>query len=75
MPEPRRGDPLTERETLFLQWIADGLTYDQVARRSMLHVNTVRTAARRIRVKLGAETTAHAVHIADARSLVKPHSD
>lgn len=72
MPEPREGEPLTEREVLFLQWLADGMTYVQVSHRSLLHTNTVHKISKRIRIKLGAATLAHAVHIADRRGLIEP---
>lgn len=72
MPEPREGDPLTERDVLILQWIADGLTFGQISRRTFLHVNTIAKIVMRVRTKLGAATTSNAVHIADVLGIIKP---
>lgn len=72
MPEPREGDPLTERDVLILQWLADGMTYRKIASRMLLHTNTVHKAASRIMAKLGAATLAHAVHLADTRGIIRP---
>lgn len=55
---------LTDRELQILRGLADGLTGAQVARRLHLSDSTVRHYCYRLRGKLGAHNTAHAVYLA-----------
>ncbi|MFD7665068.1 response regulator transcription factor [Streptomyces sp. NPDC059788] len=54
---------LSPREREVLSHIADGLTYDQTARRLGISVHTVSTYLRRIRAKHPAPTLAHLVRL------------
>ncbi len=54
---------LSPREREVLSYIADGLTYDQTARRLGISVHTVSTYLRRIRAKHPAPTLAHLVRL------------
>ncbi|MFE0353625.1 response regulator transcription factor [Streptomyces nigra] len=56
--------PLTERETAVLRRTAGGETYRQIARDWGVEEITVRTTGARVLKKLGANTIAHAVHLA-----------
>lgn len=55
---------LSERETEVLHGIADGETNSEIGRALMISEDTVKTHARRLFVKLGANSRAHAVSLA-----------
>jgi DNA-binding CsgD family transcriptional regulator len=72
---PAEGAPLTAREREVLQLAASGLTYQQIGRRINLGVPGVKSETWRARRKLGAESLAHAVHLAGHRGLIGWHAD
>ena len=55
---------LSSREVAFLADSADGLTFDQIARKHGVSAETVKTRLTKARQRLGAKNTAHAVAIA-----------
>lgn len=57
------GDPLTERELRVLELTAQGHASQRIGTMLGLTENTVLTYRKRIRVKLGAACSAHAVAI------------
>lgn len=66
MPPPTPDDPkaLTVMERLILAYMADGLTYGQIASQEYVSRHTVKSHVCRIYKKLGASNGPHAVKIA-----------
>lgn len=64
------GDELTERERQVLRLAANGLTRGEMAVRLNLALDTVKTHTRRLREKLGARNTTHAVALGLSRGLI-----
>lgn len=56
---------LTSREQEILQRVAEGLNYDEIALQLFLSTGTVKTTMQRVRDKLRARSSAHAVLIAE----------
>jgi DNA-binding CsgD family transcriptional regulator len=72
-PGPQQVLPptdLTDRQLQILAMVADGRSMGQVGRRLYMHRMTVGTHLARIRRKLGAADTRHAVEIAGQRGLL-----
>jgi two-component system, NarL family, nitrate/nitrite response regulator NarL len=68
-----RFDALTPREADVLSALADGLTAEEIARRHVVALTTVRTQIRAVLRKLGVRSQLAAVALADAhRSLLPP---
>jgi LuxR family maltose regulon positive regulatory protein len=59
--QPGLAEPLTEREIEVLRLMADGLTYEAIAQRLFVSVNTVRYHVKGLYGKLGAGTRADAI--------------
>lgn len=60
--QPQRKDnPLSQRETQVLQWLADGLSYKMVADKLFLSFNTVNTHVKNIYVKLHVSSLGEAI--------------
>jgi LuxR family maltose regulon positive regulatory protein len=59
--QPGLAEPLTEREIEVLRLMADGLTYDAIAQRLFVSVNTVRYHVKGLYGKLGAGSRAEAI--------------
>ncbi len=72
-PAPVLGgpvEPLSQRELEVLRLLAEGLTYDQVARRLVISVNTVRFHVKSIYSKLDVENRVAAIERARGMSLL-----
>jgi DNA-binding CsgD family transcriptional regulator len=80
-PDPRRaGDVpsrkgVTPRELEVLELIAEGESTAEIARALWITEDTVRTHVKRMLVRLGARTRAHAVAIAFREGLWGPNSE
>lgn len=61
---PTQDSPLTDREAEFLAYLADGLTYKQIATMVGPSLNSVRTTFNTVFSKLGARSGVQAVAIA-----------
>jgi LuxR family maltose regulon positive regulatory protein len=59
--QPSLAEPLTEREIEVLRRMADGLTYEAIAQRLFVSVNTVRYHVKGLYGKLGAGSRAEAI--------------
>jgi LuxR family maltose regulon positive regulatory protein len=59
--QPGLAEPLTEREIEVLRLMADGLTYEAIAQRLFVSVNTVRYHVKGLYGKLGAGSRAEAI--------------
>jgi DNA-binding NarL/FixJ family response regulator len=57
----KRGPSLTERERQVLELLADGHTYEEIASRLTMGMETVRTHVRKASVRLGARTRTEVV--------------
>lgn len=68
-------EKLTPRERAILSLIAQGLLLKQIAERSGIERNTVRSHLRRAYEKLGARNAAHAVNLAYQRGFFKVEND
>ena len=64
------GDPLSAKETETLRLLAQGYTYDGIARIRKVSNQTVKNQMQAVYIKLGAHTRAHAVAIAKDRGLI-----
>ena len=64
-------DPLSDREIEVLQHIADGLSRQEIAKKLVLSMNTVKTHARNIYSKLGVNSQMQAVAKARALGLLE----
>lgn len=62
---------LTDRERQLLDAVANGASYIQLARRWGVQEITVRGYGHRVLVKLGANSIAHAVHLAHQAGLLR----
>ena len=62
---------LTPKEIAILKSAADGLSYVQIANRCGVCRNTIKNHCSRIREKLGADNTTHAVAIALRRGIIE----
>ncbi len=73
-PEVEAGliEPLSEREIEVLQFIAEGLTNQEVANRLYLSLHTVKVHARNIYGKLGVKNRTQAVAKARASGILTP---
>lgn len=69
-PANLSGAQLTRRETQILKLLADGLTVDEIAARLFISYGTAKGLKAAMFVKLGAETSAHAVAIGFRRGLL-----
>jgi LuxR family maltose regulon positive regulatory protein len=67
---PRAGTPLTAAELRLLRLLPGDLSYREIAAHLYLSLNTVRTHAQRVRVKLDAPTRVEAVARARERGLL-----
>jgi DNA-binding NarL/FixJ family response regulator len=71
-PPPRvAADALTSQETAVLQLLADGYSYETVASRMSISVNTVRTYIRNVYEKLHVHTKSEAVSQGLRRGLIR----
>jgi DNA-binding NarL/FixJ family response regulator len=71
-PEEPRADGMTPREVEVLTLLAQGCTYDEVARVLSISTNTVRTYIRSIYEKLHVSTKTEAALEAIRRGLIPP---
>ncbi len=71
----RRFEQLTPREAQVLGGLIDGLTADQIARRSVVSLATVRSQIRAVLLKLGVHTQLAAVALARDSSWAPPADD
>ena len=72
----RDGDfppPLTERELEVLQGMSNGRSNQEIGRQLFLSEDTVKTHARRLYSKLGAQDRAHAVALGLRQGLISPY--
>ena len=71
-PSPRvADDALTSQETIVLQLLADGHSYETVASRMSISVNTVRTYIRNVYQKLHVHTKSEAVSQGLRRGIIR----
>jgi LuxR family maltose regulon positive regulatory protein len=64
-------DPLTDREWLVLQFIAEGLSNQEIAQRLTLSITTVKWYVKQIFNKLGVYRRTQAVQIARKLNLIE----
>ena len=69
-PEPYAGPALSERESVVLALMAEGLSNAAIAERLVVGVETVRSQVAAVLRKLGARDRTHAVVLAYSRGLV-----
>lgn len=62
---------LAPHQVIILQYLADGLTYKQIARKFQTTYQVINNYMRWIRLDLEADSTIHAVAIAFRRGLIK----
>jgi DNA-binding NarL/FixJ family response regulator len=67
----KRAPSLTERERQVLELLADGHTYDEIAARPTMGMETVRTHVRKASARLGASTRTEVVATALRRGLIR----
>jgi DNA-binding CsgD family transcriptional regulator len=72
---PRRGQPLGPREEEVLNRVARGASYRQIGRDLGISENTSRGYGTSAITKLGAESMAHAVHLAHCAGLIGMYPD
>ena len=71
---PRAAPRITARERDVLELVAEGYSTAEIARALWITEDTVRTHIKRMLVRLGARTRAHAVAIAFREGLWDPQS-
>jgi LuxR family transcriptional regulator, maltose regulon positive regulatory protein len=69
-PMPRLAEPLTERELEVLRLVADGDSNQEIARKLVVRLATVKTHINRIFGKLGAESRVQVLARARAAGLL-----
>ncbi|MEU0783484.1 helix-turn-helix transcriptional regulator [Streptomyces sp. NPDC006173] len=67
----RKGEPLTARELQILEAIAHGARYAEIAAQLQLAFSSVKNYAQSVTTKLGANSLAHAVHLAWEQGLFR----
>ena len=76
-PDPGRDrdfrPPLTERELEVLHGMSNGRSNQEIGRQLFLSLDTVKTHARRLYSKLGAQDRAHAVALGLRQGLLSYH--
>jgi len=72
VPESQLVEPLSERELEVLQFIAEGLTNQEIATRLYLSLYTVKAHARNIYAKLGVKNRTQAVAKGKALGILSP---
>lgn len=72
-PEPDPGTGLTARQELILGLLADGRTYQQIAARQHVSVNTIKGSIRRVYRNVGVTTPFHTRSAAQAVALGYQH--
>jgi LuxR family maltose regulon positive regulatory protein len=68
-PRPSKDD-LTAKQLAIVTLLSQGLNYTQISERLFISVETVRTHAAAIRVRLGSKNIANTVAIAVRRGLI-----
>lgn len=63
--------PLTPRQMVVLQGVATGRTHQSLANEVGLAVMSIGRELERIRAKLGAKSTPHAIHLAHLAGLLR----
>jgi two-component system, NarL family, response regulator LiaR len=72
---PPTKDPLTEREVEILQWVAQGLTNDEIAEKLVVSERTVRTHVSNILAKLQLANRTQAALYALREGIAKLHGE
>jgi two-component system, NarL family, response regulator LiaR len=72
---PPTRDPLTEREVEILQWVAQGLTNDEIAEKLVVSERTVRTHVSNILAKLQLANRTQAALYALREGIAKLHGE
>lgn len=72
---PRPGMALSARELQVLSVLSTGASYEEIAARLFISVDTVKSHLKRIFVKLGAKTGAHAVGLGYELRILTPRGD